>query len=492
MYKTKSNFLSTLKKFFKDTVIYGIASVLPRAITILLTKLKTSVFVASNYSQDTSFYIYAAYLNVILTFGLETAFFRFFSKEKEKNKVVFTSFLAILGSVLIFSILSLSFANSISSFLNFSNPIYYKMLVFTLILDTIVVIPYAYLRASNKPIRFAFFKISNVFIYAVLNVFFLWLVPKYNFQLPRVFIHYFGNAPQLTYVFFSGVMASFFTFLAMLPVIFKFRFTFDKILLRKMLRYGIPVMIAGIAYITNENLDKILIERFQGKEIMGIYAACYKLGVFMTLFITAFRLGAEPFFFNHASHKNAKKNYATILNWFVITGAIILFIIVAYLPLFAKIILGRQEYYQALQIVPIILLSNLFLGIYHNLSVWYKLTDKTKYGMIFSIIGALITVVFNVIFIPIYGYMASAWITLVAYGTMMILSYLYSRNHYKIQYNIPKISFYILLSSAMAFLSFYRFQKNYIFSTFMLLILLGIVYRKEIIPLLEEINQKSN
>jgi len=484
--------LSTLKKFFKDTIIYGVASVLPRAITILLTKLKTSVFEASNYSQDTSFYIYAAYLNVILTFGLETAFFRFFSKEKEKNRVVSTSFLAVLSTVFVFSILSLSFANPISNFLNFSKPIYYKLLVYTLILDTIVVIPYAYLRASNRPIKFAFFKISNVIIYAVLNVFFLWIIPKYNIQLPELFVRYFGEAPQVTYVFFAGVIASLFTFVAMLPIIFKFRFSFDKILLNKMLRYGIPVMIAGVAYITNENLDKILIERFQGKETMGIYAACYKLGVFMTLFITAFRLGAEPFFFNHATHKDAKKNYAAILNWFVITGAIILFVIVAYLPLFAKIILGRPEYYQALQIVPIILLANLFLGIYHNLSVWYKLTDKTKYGMFFSIAGAVITIVLNVIFIPVYGYMASAWITLIAYGSMMLMSYLYSRNHYKIQYNIPKISFYILLSATMAFLSFYKFQQNYIFSTFMLIILLGIVYRKEIIPLSEEMNEKSH
>ncbi len=480
--------MSTLKRFFKDTVIYGIASVLPRAITILLTKLKTSVFPAANYSQDTSFYIYAAYLNVILTFGLETAFFRYFSKEKNKNSVVATAFMTILFSVLIFAVLSLSFANELSDFFNFSNPIYYKLLVYTLILDTIVVIPFAYLRATNRPVRFAFYKISNVVIYAILNVLFLWIVPHYKWHLPAILVQYFGEAPQIVYVFFAGVVASFVTFLLLLPIIFKFRFVFHKELLFKMLQYGIPVMIAGVAYITNENLDKILIERIQGKEIMGIYSACYKLGVFMTLFITAFRLGAEPFFFNHATHKNAKENYAKILNWFVIAGAIILFVIVAFLPLFAKIILGRPEYYQALQIVPIILLANLFLGIYHNLSVWYKLTDKTKYGMYFSIIGALITVVLNLIFIPIYGYMASAWITLIAYGTMMFLSYFYSRKHYKIEYNLPKIGFYLGLSTVLAFISFYKFQQNYIFSTFMLIILIGIVYRKEIIPLLEEKN----
>jgi O-antigen/teichoic acid export membrane protein len=476
--------LSTLKGFFKNTVIYGVASVLPRAITTLLTKLKTSVFEASNYSQDTSFYIYAAYLNVILTFGLETAFFRFFSKEKEKNKVISTAFVAILFSVLIFSIITLYFAESLSVFFNFSDPLYYKLLIYTLILDTIVVIPYAYLRANNRPVKFAFFKISNVLVYAILNVFFLWIVPKYNVKLPQFLVDYLGKSPQIIYVFFAGVVAGLFTFVLMLPIIFSFKFKFSKPLLRKMIYYGFPVMIAGIAYITNENLDKILIERFQGKNIMGIYSACYKLGVFMTLFITAFKLGAEPFFFNHSTHKDAKKNYAIILDWFVITGSLILFVIVAFLPLFAKIILGRPEYYQALKIVPIILLANLFLGIYHNLSVWYKLTDKTRYGMYFSIFGAILTVVLNLVFIPIYGYMASAWITLIAYGSMMSLSYFVSRKHYKVQYNIPKISFYLFLSTALAFLSFYKFQGNYIFSTFMLIIFLGIVYRKEVIPLL--------
>ncbi len=483
----KKDTLSTLKRFFKDTVIYGIASVLPRAITILLTKLKTTVFESEKFANDTSYYIYAAYFNVLLTFGLETAFFRFFSKEKEKNKVISTSFLTILFHVFLFAALTLTFSEKLSNFFNFSNPFFFKFLIYTLILDTIVVIPYAYLRATNRPIKFSFFKISNVLIYAILNVFFLWLVPKYSIAIPQKIISVFGEAPQIIYVFFSGVIASLFTFVVMLPIILKFEFkAFDKILLKKMLHYSFPVMLAGIAYITNENLDKILIERIQGKEIMGIYSACYKLGVFMTLFITAFRMGAEPFFFNHSKHKNAKENYATILNWFVIAGALILFVIVAYMPLFAKIILGKPEYYQALAIVPIILLANLFLGIYHNLSIWYKLTDKTKYGMYFSIFGALITIVLNSVFIPIYGYMASAWITLIAYGSMTILSYFYSRKHYKVEYNLPKISFYIFLATAFSFISFYRFQGNYIISSFMLIILMGIVYRKEIMPLLQE------
>ncbi len=477
--------MSTLKKFFKNTVIYGIASVLPRAITILLTKLKTSVFVSSEYAKDTSFYVYAAYFNILFTYGMETAFFRFFTKEKEKDAIISTSFISIFTTTLLFFSIALFFNAELSTFFNFKNPLFFKMLLIILVLDTLVVIPFAYLRATNKPIQFAFYKISNVLIYAILNVLFLWFAPKFKLQLPSLLLNYLGEAPKISYIFFSQVVASFFTFLVMLPIILKFKFTFDKQILKKMLQYGLPIMLAGIAFITNENLDKILIERFKGEKIMGIYSACYKLGVFMTLFITAFKLGAEPFFFSHSENKDAKKNYATILTWFVIFGSLILFIIVAYIQLFAKVLLGKPEYFEALNIVPIILLANLFLGIYHNLSIWYKLTDKTKYGMYFSLLGAMITVILSFIFIPIYGYIASAWITLIAYSFMTFISYYYSKKHYEITYNIPKIVFYLGLSIALSLVSFYNFQKNYLISTIMLLLFLGIIYRKEIFPLLE-------
>ena len=477
--------MSTLKKFFKNTVIYGIASVLPRAITILLTKLKTSVFISSDYAKDTSFYVYAAYFNVLFTYGMETAFFRFFTKEKDKDAIISTSFISIFTTTVLFLSVALFFNAELSSFFNFKEPLFFKMLLIILVLDTLVVIPFAYLRATNKPIKFAFYKISNVLIYAILNVLFLWIVPKFKLQLPSFLLDYFGEAPKVIYIFFSQVVASFFTFIVMLPIILKFKLTFDKQILKKMLRYGLPIMLAGIAYITNENLDKLLIERFKGEKIMGIYSACYKLGVFMTLFITAFKLGAEPFFFSHSENKDAKKNYATILTWFTIFGSLILFVIVAYIPLFAKVLLGKPEYFEALKIVPIILLANLFLGIYHNLSIWYKLTDKTKFGMYFSIFGAMLTVILSLVFIPIYGYMASAWITLVAYSSMTFISYYYSKKYYEITYNIPKIGFYLGLSVALSLVSFYNFQEKYLISTFMLILFLGIIYRKEIFPLLE-------
>ncbi|MCF6351341.1 MAG: polysaccharide biosynthesis C-terminal domain-containing protein [Flavobacteriaceae bacterium] len=471
--------MSTLKRFFKDTLIYGLAAVLPKAINVFLVKLKTTIFNAENYSTDINFYVYAAYFNVLLTYGMETAFFRFFTKEKEKGKIISTTFISLVITTLLFLVITLLFSNTLSSLVGFANPLHFKLLIFTLVLDTLVVVPFAYLRVTNRPIKFTFLKVSNVIVSALLTVFFIWAVPSYKIVLPAFFIHLFGKAPQVVYIFLAGVIASLSTLLLLIPTLLKFKLIFDKIIFKKLLRYALPIMIAGIAYVTNENLDKILIKKMLGDTSNGIYAACYKLSVFMTLFVLAFRLGAEPFFFNQSDKKNAKETYAIILNWFTIFGGFILFIIVAYIHLFSKIILGKEEFYQALHIVPILLLANLFLGIYHNLAIWYKLTDKTKYGMYFSIIGALITVVLNLLLIQKYGYIVSAWITLGVYFTMTLLSYFYSRKHYAIPYNIKKVSFYIILPSVLAAISYLKFEKNYYISTTLLILFIIIVYFKE-------------
>ncbi len=471
--------MSTLKRFFKDTIIYGVAAVLPRVVTILLLKLKTSVFKSDTFAVDVTYYIYAAYLNVFLTYGMETAFFRFFTKEKEKGKVISTSFISIFATTLLFLIITLYFSSSLSNLFGFSNPLFLKLLILTLFFDTLVVIPFAYLRVNNRSVSFTFLKIGNVLILAFFMLFFLWAIPKFNINLPKKLITVFGNPPQVIYVFLSGLIASFITFIVMIPILFKFKWKFDKVIFKKLLYYGFPIMVGGLAYATNENLDKLLLPKYIGKSEMGIYAACYKLGVFMTLFITAFRMGAEPFFFDNADKKNAKKTYATILTYFTILGALFMFFIVGYIQLFAKIIIGDKEYLEALAIVPIILLANLMLGIYHNLSIWYKLTDKTKYGMYISIIGSIITVILNILFIPKYGYMASAWATLFVYSSMTFISYLLGKKHYPVPYSFNKILFYLGLTSLLSFISFHLFQEKYYISTLFLVLFLGIIYRLE-------------
>lgn len=474
--------MSVFKKFLKDTFIYGVAAVLPRAINIFLVKLHTSTLEVDKYAINTDYYVYAAYLNALLTYGMETAFFRFFSKEKNNGRVVSTSFLTLLFTSLLFLLIALFFSNSLSVYFGFKNPLFLKLLIWTITLDTLVVIPYAYLRVINKPKKFTLFKVINISIFALLNVFFLWGVPyaiENTISLPDFLVNYYQSSPKVLHIFVSGTVASAVTFLLLLPINFTFKIYFDWPLLKKMLRYSLPIMIGSLAFVTNENLDKLLLGDMLGDAQMGAYAACYKLGVFMTLYIMAFRLGAEPFFFNTSHKENAKEVYAKILTWFSIIGAFFMLIVVLFIDLFASILLGKPEYFTALQIVPIILLANLFLGIYNNLSIWYKLTDKTRYGMYFSVIGAIVTIVFNLIMIPIIGFMASAWATLLAYGLMMLISYQIGKKHYKVHYQVKKISLYLLISIVFCGVSFLSFRGNYVVSGLAILLFLLIVYINE-------------
>ncbi len=474
--------MSTLKRFFKDTIIYGIAAVLPRAINIILVKLHTNTLQSDKYAENTIYFVYAAYFNAILTYGMETAFFRFFTKEKEKGKVISTAFISLMVTTLLFLAVMLTYSQNIAGYFGFADPVYLQILILVTAFDTLVVIPYAYLRVSNRPIKFTLYKIINIIIYAFFNLYFLLYVPyaiKNGHFVPSFIKGSFHQNPLVFYIFMANLIASFTTFILLLPIIFKFKISFDKKILGKMLTYGLPIMVGSIAFVTNENLDKLLLSKYLGKEQMGIYAACYKLGVFMTLYIMAFRLGAEPFFFNHAKEKNAKESYAKILNWFTIIGAIFMLIIVTFIDSFAHILLGKDEYFQALAIVPIILLANLFLGIYNNLSVWYKLTDKTKYGMYFSIIGAVITIAFNIVFIPIIGFMASAWATLIAYGFMAATSYFYGKKYYHVPYNMKNIFTYIILSVALSYISFIYFRGNLFISSIFVVLFLGFTFWNE-------------
>ena len=485
--------MSALKKFFKDTIIYGIAAILPRAINIGLVKLHTSVFGAEKYAVNTDYYVYAAYLNALLTYGLETAFFRFFSKEQEKGKVISTSFISLLISTILFLIIGLLSAESITNFFNFENILHVKILIWTVFFDTIVVIPFAYLRVTNKPVRFTAIKIFNIVVFAFLNILFLWVIPNGYLSdsiLPHALKFYKEGTPDVIFIFLANVIASLLTLVPLLPILFKIKWKLHFSILKKLLNYSIPIMIGSLAYVTNENIDKLFLGDLVGDKEMGVYAACYKLGVFMTLYITAFRLGAEPFFFNHSKEKNAKHNYATILKWFTILGTIFMLIVVCYIDLFAGLLLGKKEYFEALKIVPIILLANLCLGIYNNLSIWYKLTDKTRYGMYISIFGVLITITFNIIMIPIIGFMGSAWATLAAYGSMMIISYFLGKKHYAVPYNAKSVLFYLILASVLSFISFIdAFRGNYYVATTLVLVFLSIIFlfeKKELKQLLNK------
>ena len=460
--------MSVLKKFFKDTIIYGFATVLPRLMNFILVPLHTGNLETSSYSDNTTFYVYAAFFNVLLTYGMETSFFRFFNKSKEKERVFSTTFISLIVTTLLFFVIVLIFNEQLSLWLNIS-PKYFKILIGLLVLDTIVVAPFAYLRATGKPIKFAAIKIANIIIYVILNYFFLWAIPKFNIDFPG-----YDKSDLVQYIFIANLVASAVILLMLIPYFFKTKFEFSYSILKQLLSYGWPIMLAGLAYVINENFDKWILPYLLGKDINGAYSGCYKIAMFMTIFIQAFRLGAEPFFFSHSKEINAKETYALIMKYFVIVGSFMLVFIISYLDIFKIALVKDESYWQAITIVPIVLVANLFLGIYFNLGVWYKLTDKTIYGMYLSIVGAVITIIFNLIMIEKIGFIAAAWATLAAYGMMMILSYIIGQKYYRVPYDLKSILGYLILSIVLSIISL-NTNTNYYMNTFIVLLFLGII-----------------
>ncbi len=475
--------MSVLKRFFKDTIIYGLAIVLPRLINFLLVKLHTDVYSNESYSDSTTFYIWAAFFNVLLTYGMETSFFRFFSKHKEPDKVFSTALITITLSTLFVGLLVFIFNQEIANLMNFPAR-NFNLLVSITLIETLIIIPFAYLRVTGRPIRFAIIKLINVFIIVALNILFLDKVYGYEHLQDLFHVN-----EIVEYQFIANLIASISVLLLMTPYFFKVKLSFDNKICKDLLSYGWPIMIAGIAFVINENFDKYLIPILLDKNINGAYSACYKLAVFMTLFIQAFRMGAEPFFFNHANKANAQKTYAIILKYFVITGSIGLLVITVYLDVIKDEFIKNESYVYAMNIVPIVLLANLCLGIYHNLSIWYKLTDRTRYGMYISILGAILTVGFNYFMIPYFGYVACAYGTLVAYGSMMLVSFYLGKKHYPVPYETKRISLYLITSTVLASLSFYYFESNIYIGTLLLFIFLTLIFfleKKELIQLLKK------
>jgi len=369
--------------------------------------------------------------------------------------------------------------------------------IWILVLDALVIIPFSKLRAEKRPMFYALIKVGNVALNLFLNLFFLLWLPKLAANSPNSFIStiYFENF-QVGYIFVANIMASFVTFAVLSPSYFKMKWDFDKQLWKKMMQYSLPVMVAGIAFAINETFDRILLDYILPENIakaeIGAYSACYKLALFMTLFATAFRLGIEPFFFSHSSNENASKTYAQITKYFVIFGSIILLVVVVFADVLKMLIIRDASYWEAMKVVPLIILANFFLGIYNNLSVWYKLTDKTKMGMYISIVGAIITLVLNFLLIPIWSYMGSAIATISAYGTMMLVSYYLGNKYYPIPYDMKKIMSYLGIAIVLSGLSFYVeiFRETYIFGILAIIFFGYFIYKNEKEVLLKIIRRK--
>ena len=485
--------MSSGKNLFKQTVIYGLATVLPRMLSFLLVRLYTDYLPNKEYGEVSVIFSYLVFFNVVLSYGMETAFFRFYNTEENKKKVISTATISLFWSTIGFLVLFLLFRKDLALWSKI-NVEYVVFTIWILALDALAIIPFSKIRAESRPIKYAVIKILNVVINLSLNVFFLAFLPKWAANTDNVLIQTIYHQDfQIGYIFVSNLIASLFTLLFVLPDYLKIKWQFDADLWKKMMQYGLPILVAGIAFAINEHFDKILLDWMHvDMADIGAYSACYKIGMFMVLFRTAYTLGIEPFFFSHAKNENAPQTYATITKYFVILGSFICLGVIVFADILKLILVNNQSYWSAMNIVPLIVLANFFLGIYTNLSVWYKLIDKTRIGAYISIVGAIVTLILNLLLIPIISYMGSAIATIFAYGTMMFISYYMGQKKYPIPYDKKSIFMYLGLAVVLSGISFYVpiLRETYVFGIAAILFFAYFVYRNEKETILTIIRRK--
>ena len=410
--------MSILKKLAGQSAIYGLSSIVGRFLNYLLVPLHTNIFTQpGQYGVVTEIYAYISFLMIIYTYGMETSFFHFSEKDKANDKKVFgTGMMALLFSTLFFSGSVILFSGSLAEVLDYEkHPEYIIWMAMILGFDALTALPFARLRQQSKAKRFAFLKLLNIFINIFFNILFFIILPVWYRQedalLNGLTKLIYNPDIGVGYVFIANLLASAVTVLLMLPEMKFSRTDYDRALMKRMILYSLPLLVAGLAGMVNETLDRIMVKYLidgpgNAMKQLGIYGACYKLSILMTLFIQAFRYAAEPFFFAQFKTGDARKVYALVMKYFVITCSIIFLAIMMYIDI-VKYFIGKN-YWPGLKVVPILLLANLCLGVFFNLSMWYKLTGKTIYGAWFAIFGAVITITFNFILIPELGYMGAA------------------------------------------------------------------------------------
>jgi O-antigen/teichoic acid export membrane protein len=450
--------LGTLKKLAGQTAIYGFPTILGRLLNYLLVPLQTHIFAIDKYGIVGELYAWTALIFVILTFGMETTFFRF-SQDKENREKTFSivSIFLLITSAGFILIASL-FSQNIADYLKFpQHPEYILYMAFIVGTDAFTSVHFARFRLIQRPIKFAAIKFTNIFINIFLNVFFLILCPylEDHHIAPQIVGFIFNREIGIGYIFIANLVASIVTLLILVPDIIRFNWKFDYEYFKRMIRYAFPLVIFGLATIVNDTMNRIFIKNFGPEEsaqgMVGIFNACFKISFFMTIFIQAFKYAAEPFFFSKANDIDAKKTYSEVMNIIVIICSLMFLGILLYMDI-VKYFVG-PDYRVGLGIVPILLLANLFSAILYNLSIWYKLSDKTIYGGFISIFGAIITVTLNITLIPRYGFMGAAWASFFCYFSMMVASYYFGQKYYRVNYPIFKIIFYILLAILFYYIS---------------------------------------
>ena len=474
--------LSIYKKLAGDTAIYGMSSIIGRFLNWWLVPYYSFIFAPETYGVVTNLYAMASFFLVVLAYGMETSYFRYANKSEDPEKVYSTSIISLFATSISFILLAAVFKQQAANLIQYpDNPEYILWFAIILGIDVFLNIPFARLRLKNKAVKFAFLKIVNIGFNIGFNIFFLTICPKLIENNPDSIVNLiYSPTIGVGYVFISNLLASIITLVMLLPEIFRINLKFDKKLLWQMLIYGFPILIVGLAGMVNQNIDKILIPFLISEDQnpwhqVGVYGANYKLAVIMNMFIQAFSYAFEPFFFSRGNKKDDPQVYATVMKYFAIFGLLIFLSIVLYIDL-VKVIIDK-EYHEGLKVVPLVLMSNLFFGIYYALSLWYKLTDKTRYGAYIALIGSVITLVLNFLLIPVMGYMGSAIAGFVCFFVMMLISYLYGQKYYPIPYNLKRIGTYFIAAVVIYVLSlFFSQQAMFIKLSVNSLLLAGFVF----------------
>lgn len=472
--------MSGIKKLAGQTLWYGLSSIAARFINYLLTPLLTyaATVKTADFGRQSLIYSAIPVLSAIFTYGFETTYFRFSSRQEYKTTIYSTSFISLLFSTLLFTWLLWNNRASIASVAGCSDiPLVIQFSIFIIAIDTLSIIPFARLRQEERPVKYAFVKISGI----VVNILMVWFFVSYCPTHPAGWVRlvYNNQLNPLIYVFLANLVQAIITLLLLGKELLMVRFNFNAKLWKEMIIYAMPLVIVNLGGIVNETFDRIMLRAWlpgdavYRDEQVGIYSACYKLSLLISLFIQAFKMGAEPFFFKQAEGKNPQYTYARVMKFFVIVISFMFLAVSLFIPIWQGMV--GPKYRVGLGVVPILLLANMFLGIYYNLSIWYKLSNKTIVGTYITLIGTVITCVVNYVFIPRFGYMASAWATFLCYGSMMVISFLWGQKEYRIPYAWKKLVAYMVIVVLLFFIhkGITRLLPNVYFSLVMGAILTG-------------------
>ncbi len=453
--------MASLKQLAGQTVWYGLSNIVAKFLNQLLTPIIT--YILNNpagmvdYGNMTMIYSGISLFNIIYTYGLETAYFRFSATGEDRKKLFNTSFSSLLISSALLSVLLVAFRQPLAEFIGIDNhPEYITWCALIIAIDTLSAIPFAMLRQEGRPRKYAFVRVAGIIVNIMLTVFFIAWSPRLVAEdASSAYAQWYGQYTATGFLLLANLGQAIVTFLLLFGEWRTYRPKLDSALWKKITSYSWPMLIVGMGGMVNETLDRIMLPKLLpvseelAKQELAIYSANYKIAIFITLFVQAFKMSAEPFFFGQATQKNAPGTYARVMKWFVITLCIAFLFTALYLDLW-KYFIG-PAYRQGLGVVPILLAANIALGIYYNLSVWYKITDRMRWGTYITLVGAAITIVFNVVFIPVYGMYACAWTTLAAYAAMMALSYFAGQRYFPVPYAVGKLATYIVLMLGLYF-----------------------------------------